>query len=258
MNPETPDIGGSPDETGIRSQDGRFIATSWTAVMAAGQPEAPQAQEALARLCEAYWQPLHDYVRRLGHSETDAKDLTQEFFLRVLSKNILAAADRDKGRFRTFLLTALNHFLANEWHRANAVKRGGGKVTVSIDEETEDEQPRHEPATELSPETIYQRSWAASVFRQAHERLGEEYESAGKTRLFEQLKAFLEGSPDPRGYHAVAAALSMTPNAVGVAVHRMRQRLGQLIRAEVERTLVNPTATDIDGEMRFLLETLGR
>ena len=110
----------------------------------------------------------------------------------------------------------------------------------------------------LSPETIYQRSWAASVFGQANERLGEEYASAGKTKLFEQLKTFLEGSPDPRGYHAVAPQLSMTPNAIGVAVHRMRQRLGQLIRGEVERTLVNPTATDIDVEMRFLLETVGR
>lgn len=258
MNPENPNTGGHPDETGIRSHAGKFVATSWTAVMTAGQPEAPQAQEALARLCEAYWQPLHDYVRRLGYSETDAKDLTQEFFLRVLSKNILAAADRDKGRFRTFLLTALNHFLANEWHRANAAKRGGGNTIVSIDEETEDEQPRHEPATELSPETIYQRSWAASVFRQAHERLGEEYASAGKTQLFEQLKPFLGGSPDPRGYHPVAAQLKMTPNAVGVAVHRMRERLGQLIRGEVERTLVNPTLTEINEEMRFLLETMAQ
>lgn len=255
---EIPNTGDGTGSTERYVPAGRFAPTSWTAVVAAGDPSTPKAQEALSRLCEGYWQPLHDYVRRLGYSEADAKDLTQEFFLRVLSKNILAAADREKGKFRTFLLTALNHFLTNEWHRANAAKRGGGKTVVSIDEHTEDDQPRHEPATDLSPEAAYQRSWAQNLFRQAHDRLGEEYVSAGKLNLFEQLKAFLDGSPDPRGYHSVAAKLSMTPNAVGVAVHRMRQRLGQLVRAEVERTLVTPTAAEIDSEMRFLMETVGR
>lgn len=237
---------------------GRFVATSWTAIAAVRCPDEPEAKAALAKLCEAYWQPLHDYVRRLGHSEDEAKDLTQEFFLRAIGRNLMAAADRDKGRFRTFLLSSLNHFLKNEWHRANAAKRGGGHRLVSLDVESDDEQPLHEPANPLSPQALYDKSWAASVLRRANERLGEEYAAAGKPVLFEQLKAFLESSPDPRGYHAVAPQVGMTPNAIGVAVHRMRQRLRELIRTEVEHTLVKPTEGEIDAEMRFLLESLSR
>lgn len=258
MNPRASQTTSKRSETASAVHSGKFAATSWTAVLAAGRPDAPEARQALSRLCESYWQPIHDYVRRLGYGEEDAKDMTQEFFLRLLSKNTVAAADRERGKFRTFLLTALNHFLTNEWRRGRVAKRGGGKAIVSLDEQTDDEQPRHEPATKTSPETLYEQNWAASVFRQAHERLGEEYAAAGKTKLFERLKPFLEGSPDPRGYHSVAPQLQITPNAVGVAVHRMRQRLGELVRAEVARTLVKPTQADIDGEMRFLLETLGR
>lgn len=226
--------------------------------MQAGKPDSPQAQDALARLCQSYWEPLHAYIRRLGHSEEDARDLTQDFFYRLMTRNVLAAADRDKGRFRTFLLTALNYFLANEWHRTMAQKRGGGRAMASLDEKTEDDLPRYEPASHLTPEVLYEQRWAATVFRQAQDRLQEEYASAGKSAVFDQLKEFLEGSPGARGYHAVAARLQMTPNAVGVAVHRMRQRLGELIRAEVAGTLVNPAPAEIEAEMRFLLETLGR
>jgi len=227
-------------------------------VAAAGQPETPQAREALTRLCEAYWQPLYDYVRRLGYSEADAQDLTQDFFLRLVSKNVVAAADRERGRFRTFLLTSLKHFVANEWHRAHAAKRGGGLAMVSLDQETEDDQPKPEPATQTSPESIYEQSWAASLFRQARERLAEEYAAAGKTKLFDHLKAFLETSPDPREYQTVAAQVALTANAVGVTVHRMRQRLGELVRAEIARTLVDPTTAEVEAEMRFLLSALGR
>src|SRR5262245_62301328 len=163
----------------------RFAQTSWTAVVAAGNPDAPEARGALSQLCQDYWEPLHAYIRRSGYSEEEAKDLTQEFFLRLLSRNTLAAADRAKGKFRTFLLTALNFFLVNEYRRASADKRGGGHKPVSIHEETEDHEPRYEPASELAPDVIYQQTWAKTVFRQAQDRLGEEYVAAGKTKLFD-------------------------------------------------------------------------
>ena len=226
--------------------------------MATRQPETTEARAALSLLCEAYWQPIHDYVRGLRYGEDDARDLTQEFFLRLLDRNLFAVADRNRGRFRTFLLTSLNHFLKNEWVRSNAAKRGGGQPVVSLDEQTADGQALHEPADRVTPEMLYERSWASSLLRQANERLGEEYAAAGKTSVFNALKPFLESAPEARGYHAVAAQLGMTPNAVGVVVHRMRQRLRELIRSEVERTLVDPTAADVDAEMRFLLETLSR
>src|SRR5215510_14221575 len=132
MREEIPHSSGA-ETVGDRGHAGRFAPTSWTAVVATRQPNTRKAEEALSRLCEAYWQPLHDYVRRLGYAEQDAKDLTQEFFLRLLTKNIFAAADQERGRFRTFLLTSLNHFLKNEWHRGHAAKRGGGKIIVSLD-----------------------------------------------------------------------------------------------------------------------------
>jgi len=237
---------------------GKFAVTSWTEVVAAGERESPEAHHALENLCHSYWRPLHDYVRRLGYSEEDTEDLTQEFFLRLVSKNMLAAADRRKGKFRTFLLTSLKNFLTNEWHRARAAKRGGGQVMVSLDEEVDGEKVHQGPVNELSPEDLYEKSWAQRVVQQARDRLGDEYDSAGKLELFSHLKAFLEGAPAPRAYQAVAPKLKMTANAVGVVVHRMRQRLGELIRSEIQRTLVDPTAKEVDGEMRFLLETLGR
>lgn len=257
MNPSTTRSSTQQAEEAGRPH-ARFAATSWTAVVAAGQSDTPQSREALTRLCEDYWEPLHAYVRRSGYSEHEAKDLTQEFFLRLLSKNAFAAADRSKGKFRTFLLTALNYFLVNEYRRASADKRGGGQKLVSIDEQDEDHEPRHEPASHLSPDVIYEQTWARTVFRQARERLAEEYASTGKANFFAELGVFLDGTPDPRGYHPVAERLQMTPNAVGVAVYRMRQRLGELIRAQIGHTLVNPTPAEIEAEMRFLMESLSR
>jgi RNA polymerase sigma factor (sigma-70 family) len=245
-----------PPEDEPGKSAGRFVATSWTAIAAMRNSDSPEAHTALARLCEAYWQPLYDYVRRLNYSEDDAKELTQEFFLRAVSKNLMAAADRDKGRFRTFLLTSLNYFLHNEWDRAHAAKRGGGRSLASLDETNEDGSLLHEPANSLTPEAVYEQSWATSLLGQANDRLGEEYAAAGKSALYETLKPFLEGSSSPRSYQAVAPQLKMTPNAVGVAVHRMRHRLRELIQSEVERTLVNPTEEEIQAEMLFLRETL--
>lgn len=233
---------------------GQFAPTSWTAVVSAARPDHPETREALSLLCENYWGPIHAYVRRLGYAEDDAKDLTQEFFLRLISKNVFAAADRNKGRFRTFLLTALNFFLSNQYHRGHAAKRGGGQKIVSLDEETEDKEPVHQPAGGPTPAAVFEQTWAKAVFDQARDRLSEEYAAAGKTKLFEQLKPFLEGTPDSRGYHPVAARLGLTPNAVGVAV----QRMGELVRIEITRTLANPTKEEIETEVKFLIEALGR
>ena len=244
--------------TKVSAHGAQFSPTSWTAVVAAGRPDTSQARDAVAKLCESYWRPLHAYIRRLGYSEDDAQDLTQEFLLRLMTKNVFASADRNKGRFRTFLLTALKFFLTNEYHRTTAAKRGGGKIVVSLDEQSEDSEPRYQPVSTLSPAAIYDQTWAKTVFGQAEARLGEEYAAVGKTDLFEHLKPFLEGVPGARGYHAVAGKLQMTPNAVGVAVYRMRQRLGQLIRTEIANTLANPAPTEVEDEMRFLIETLGR
>jgi RNA polymerase sigma-70 factor (ECF subfamily) len=227
-------------------------------VSTAARPDHPETRAALSLLCDSYWKPIHAYVRRLGYPEEDAKDLTQEFFLRLISKNVFAAADRTKGRFRTFLLTGLNFFLANEYHRGKAAKRGGGQVLASLDEETEDKEPVHQPASGLSPAAVYEQTWARTVFGEARDRLAEEYAAAGKQTVFKHLQEFLEGTPDPRGYHPVAAVLRMTPNAVGVAVHRMRQRLGELVRTEIARTLAEPSPEEIEEEVRFLIEALGR
>ena len=257
MNSSKTTTRGTRQATERTAHAGNFVATSWTAVVAASRTEGTASELALAQLCQDYWRPIHAYIRRLGHDEDDANDLTQEFFLQLVSKRFISAADRTKGRFRTFLLTSLNFFLSTERKRAGALTRGGGKAIVSLDEERENE-PRFEPASDLSPDKVYEQRWAASVLRLARERLREEYVAAGKEKLHEQVKEFLESTPEARGYHAVAQRLRMTPNAVGVAVHRLRQRFGELLRVEVARTLVEPTAAETNSEMRFLMETLGR
>ena len=257
MNSNKTNTRGARQTTKEIAHAGNFVPTSWTAVVAASRDESPGSEQALAQLCQDYWRPIHAYIRRLGHDEDEAKDLTQEFFLQLVGKRFIAAADRTKGKFRTFLLTSLNFFLSTERKRANAQKRGGGKIILSIDEEREGE-ASVEPASDLTPDKVYEQRWARSVMQLACERLREEYVAAGKTKLHEELKEFLESTPDARGYHPIAQRLQMTPNAVGVAVHRMRQRCGELLRAEVTRTLVNPSPAETDAEMRFLQETLSR
>jgi RNA polymerase sigma-70 factor (ECF subfamily) len=198
------------------------------------------------------------YLRRSGVAEEEAKDLTQEFFLRLMSRNVFAAADRSKGKFRTFLLTALKFFVANERDRARAAKRGGGKEILSLDREPAEGEAVLEPATLDSPAVAYEEAWARTVFTRAEALVGDEYQSVGKAVLFAGLKEFLERGPESGGYQAIAARLGMTPNAVGVAVHRMRHRFGELIRSEVARTLCNPTTPEVQEEVRYLMELLAR
>jgi RNA polymerase sigma-70 factor (ECF subfamily) len=229
-----------------------FTTTSWTAVVKAGRSDSLEARDALTRLCSTYWQPLHAYLRRSGHTDSDAKDLTQEFFYVLLSKNYLNAADRTKGKFRSFLLTAFKHFLSNQRDRASAAKRGGGQPLFSLDQPVEDDGPTLDPGVDLTPASLFERQWAATLFRQAESRLRADYASQGKTALFERLHGFLEGETQWGEYGAVGKELGMSSAAVATAVHRLRHRYAEVLREEVAQTLVNPTHEEIEEELQHL------
>jgi len=233
-----------------------FGTTQWTDLMTARQSGSPEAKAALERLCQTYWYPLYAYVRRRGYSPQDAEDLTQAFFLELIEKNYLGAVDRRKGKFRSFLLAAMNHFLANEYDWRHAAKRGGGRTFVSIDDEaTWEQRYQRETATEQSPEKIFEARWASTVIDQARTRLRETYAAEGKGELFDRLEKYLTEQPGPGGYAEVAAALRMSPGAVATAVHRLRQRYGEAVREEVARTVARPE--EIEDEMRHLRAVLG-
>ena len=228
-----------------------FQTTRWSMVLRAGEPGA-KAREALSNLCEAYWYPLYAYVRRQGHSAHDAQDLTQEFFARLLERGGVGDVAPGLGRFRTWLLTALKHFLINEWHRARAQKRGGGAVHVSMDDDAEARYLR-EPADPLTAEKLFDRRWALTLLDRVLARLGREMAETGKAAHFEALKFCLSG--EKRAYTEVAATLGMTEGAVKVAVHRLRERYRALIRAEIMETVADPD--EVDGELRDLFAALG-
>jgi RNA polymerase sigma factor (sigma-70 family) len=231
----------------------RFVTTHWTVVRAGATAESPHCAAALEQLCRAYWYPLYVYIRRRGHPIEEAKDLTQEFFARLIEKQWLAEADRTKGRFRTFLLTALNHFLANEWRRSQAAKRGGGKSVISLDD-TAEARYAQEPASRLTPERIYDRRWALSLFDRALGRLREEYVNAGKSGSFDLLKKYLSIEAADGEYAQLATELEMSPGAVTAAVYRLRQHYRELVREEVAHTVESPD--EVDAEMRWLLAAL--
>ena len=229
------------------SSVGSFAATRWTVVLTAGQSQSPQAGRALEELCRLYWYPLYAYVRRRGYESHEAEDLTQDFFARLLAKNYLADVDRAKGKFRSFLLVSLKHFLANEWDRAQAEKRGGGHTIISLDAET---RYRQEPKDELSADKLLDRQWAIALLDQVLDRLGAEYGDAGKIEVFEQLKVTLTGASAAIPYAAVAVKLGTTEGAVKVAAHRLRQRYRKLLREEIAHTVASPA--EVDEEIRHL------
>jgi len=228
-----------------------FPTTHWSVVVQAGGNLGGEAARALERLCQCYWYPLYAYVRRKGYSPADAEDLTQEFFTRLLQKNYLSTVDQKKGRFRSFLLASLEHFLAKEWNRAHRLKRGGRCTFISLDDHSGEDRYLLEPRHEASPETLYDRNWALAVLERALERLGSEYAEAGKADLFGQLKSFLSGDRDEQNYVEAAGRLQMSQGAARVAVHRLRSRYGELLRAEIAETVVRPE--DIDEELHQLL-----
>jgi RNA polymerase sigma-70 factor (ECF subfamily) len=243
---------GSDSESAGRA---RFATTSWSLVAAARDPLCPEAQESLAALCNAYWYPLYAYIRRQGYPADAAEDLTQDFFARLVEKDFLARVDPSKGKFRSFLLAACAHFLANERDRERAWKRGGRCRFLSLDFHTAETRYHQEPSAALTPEKLFARRWALTLLDQVLARVREDYAGRGKARLFDGLRLCLLGEKDVVSHERLAAGLGMTPGAVRVAVHRLRQQFRELLRAEIARTVDN--AEQIDDEIRDLFAALG-
>ena len=243
------------DRPGSSHLDPLFLTTHWSVVMAAGRADTSLAQEALSRLCQTYWYPLYAYVRRRGFAPHDAQDLTQEFFARLLEGQWLAQADRERGRFRSFLLTAMKHFLANEWHKARTQKRGGGHFIVSLNDDSAETRFLREPADTTTPETSFERSWALALLQDVLTRLEQEFAAEGRREWMEAMRSALTLDQDAI-YADIAARLGIAETAARVAVHRLRKRYRQLIRAEVAGTVSSPE--DVDSEMRHLFEVLAK
>jgi RNA polymerase sigma-70 factor (ECF subfamily) len=229
---------------------GKFASTRWSLVAAAGKGRSPEAQEALATLCQLYWYPLYAYARRHTPSAHDAQDLTQGFFAQLLEKDYLQAADPQRGKFRSFLLTAFRHFLSKERERANARKRGGGRLPVSLDFQAGERRYQLEPVDPATPEMAYERRWALAVLEQTLARLRQELTRAGKEQLFERLKGALAGEGLDASYARIAEELGTSEQAVKVAVYRLRRRYQELLRAEIAQTVASPE--EIDEELRDL------
>jgi RNA polymerase sigma factor (sigma-70 family) len=233
-----------------------FPTTRITLIRIAGDEASPLAHDALARLCHAYWYPIYAYVRRLGYRPEEAEDLTQGFFTRVLEKHYLRDFDRSRGRFRSFLLTALKHFIANERDAARAQKRGGRSVTLSLDDVLANAEQRYrlEPHTNVTPDRLFERQWALEVLARAQEQLREEVARQGRAEQFARVKGMLLGEDLDTGYRALAAELGTTEGALKVAVHRWRQRFREILREEIAHT-VSDTG-DVGSELRELMAAI--
>ena len=234
-----------------------FTTTHWSLVLHAQATSAPQADAALEKLCRTYWYPLYAYVRRKGEDEESARDLTQGFFARLLEKNYLDQVRREKGKFRSFLLAALNHFMLDEWDKARAQKRGGGHPLISLDDSTSEDRYHLEPADIMSPERLYERRCALTLLGQAQERLKQEHvKGAESRREYDCLKVFLTGDNDAPSYANVAVELGLTEDAVKAAIFRLRKRYRELVREEVANTVDSPEA--VDEEIRYMITVISR
>jgi RNA polymerase sigma factor (sigma-70 family) len=233
---------------------GIFPTTHWSAVLAATDPESAEAVAALEELCTVYWYPIYAYVRHEGHTSEDAKDLTQEFFRRLLEKNYLSVVDPRKGRFRSFLLAVARHFLANEWERARTVKRGGHLTFVPLDEGQAEERYLNEQAAGQSPEVTYERAWALALLEKVLARLREEAVMGGHAARFDALKGVLMGEKPSLSYAQLAVELETTEPALKMAAQRLRGRYGELLREEIGRTVSAPE--DVEDELRHLRAVL--
>lgn len=236
-----------------RSSSGRFVTTRWNMVLSAATGGVTQG-DALEELCRAYWYPVYAHVRRRGHAPDDAQDLTQEFFARLLEKNWLSGIEPTGGRFRSFLLTAVNRFLANEYDRTQAAKRGGGKRVISLDEGHAEQRFAHEPVTNESPDRIFERQWAATLMDRALTRLRSESDSRGTGGEFAALNPFLSRDPETGEYAALARALKTSHSNIAVAVHRLRARYRELVREQVAQTLLDPV--EVSQELHYLYNVL--
>jgi RNA polymerase sigma factor (sigma-70 family) len=230
----------------------QFGQTHWSVVLsAAGRQNPAQAVESLEKLCTLYWRPLYAYIRRQGESPHDAQDLTQEFFLRLLKKDYLNAVDQGKGRFRSFLLAALKHFLSNERDKARAQKRGSGQSPLPLDFTGEETHLTFQPADNITPEILFERRWATTLLEQALARLRQEYTGQGEESLFEKLKTTLTEGRGSLAYSGLAAGLNLSEAAVKMAVHRLRQRYRECLRPEIAQTVA--TTDEIEDELRYVM-----
>lgn len=232
------------------SGDGRFMTTQWSVVLAAvgGQTEA--SRKALALLCERYWYPVYAYIRKRGHDVEDAQDLTQGFFARLMEKDYLKDVKRERGRFRSFLLASVKHYIANEAARARAQKRGGGQAPLSLDFEVAEGRYRLESVDDLTPDKIYERRWALALLDRTLGRLRDELAGESKANTFERLKPYLTSDAPRAPYRQLAEDLGTTEGAAKVAVHRLRRRFGDLVREEIVQTLANPD--EVEDEIQYL------
>ena len=231
----------------------RFATTQWTAVFIASR-EGPERTAALGKFCTTYWYPVYAFIRRRGNGPDDARDLTQEFFARLIEKEWLAGVERRETRFSTLLLTILKRFLVNEYEREQAAKRGGGIAPVSIDVAQAESWFGAEPSTTETPEKTFERRWALAVLAAALDRLRAELTDAGKARHFEVLSPFLSQEPEAREYEAAGAALDLAARSVAVAVHRLRQRYRTVLREELAAG--SRDSAQVDEEMRNLSQAL--
>ena len=235
----------------VHAATSNFLTTQWSLVLAAAEHPRPDAEAALATLCEGYWYPLYAFVRRAGHDADEARDLTQAFFARVIEKGFLREARPERGRFRTFLLACLKHFLANEWHRARAQKRGSGLRQLPLDDLGEERYVR-EPADFETPERLFERRWAMTVLARALDALDSEVAGKPSAHLLARVKPMLAGDGADESYRVIAEDLCTSEGAVRIGVYRLRRRFARLLRDEIAQTVAD--RADVDSEIRFLLE----
>ena len=238
------------------SRPGLFPPTRWSVVLAAARRNTPESAAALDALCRAYWRPLYAYARRSGQSPHDAQDLTQAFFARLLEKNWLETADREKGRLRTFLIVALKNFLGKEWRRESAQKRGGGNAHVPLDTAFAETHYAVDSPAKLAPDELFDRQWALTLLDLTLKRLQAEFAAAGRADAFESLKSSLMARHGAIDYAALAAQLGVNAGAARVAVHRLRKRFREIYREEISQTLTEDA--DLEGELRHLAAALAR
>jgi RNA polymerase sigma-70 factor (ECF subfamily) len=232
----------------------QFPITRWTLVVAAGHPHRKEARSALVSLCESYWYPLYAYLRRRGYPADRAQDLTQDFFMRILEGRYLDRADQEKGRFRSFILTSLKFFVADEEDRRRAHKRGGGAV-APLEFPSGEERYRREPTHDETPEHIFERRWALAVLDRVAKKLRDEFLQHGRPEHFERLKVFLLGQSDAP-YAALAREMNTSEGALKVAIHRLRKRYRELFRQEIADTVADPA--EVESELRFLAAVLSK
>ncbi len=241
--------------TAPQGPDGWFATTHWSVVLSAQDAQSPRSQGALESLCRTYWYPLYSYARRCGQSPPDAEDLTQGFFARLLEKEYLKAAAREKGRFRTFLLVALKRYMANEWDRQHAEKRGGFARIVPIDPELAESRYASEPAHNLSADLLFDRQWALTLLERTMSQLEQEYAASGRAELFEHLRHCLARDESALPYAEIGGRLKLTEAAVKMAVHRLRGRYREILRNEIAQTVSTPE--EIEEEIRHLFSAFG-